>query len=85
MWIDSAAVGEHTKLMPKGYLTVTEAAARRGYNPQQIRDAINRGDLQAEKVGAIWLIRTEAVDALDIQSRGRPRKKKMGRPRNTKS
>lgn len=70
---------KHTRRMPAGWLTVSEAAARSGLKPQQIRDAIRRGKLKADQHGSIWMIRTKDIDAFEIKSPGRP-KRKRGRP-----
>jgi excisionase family DNA binding protein len=70
----------YTERMPEGWLTVSEAASRSGLKPQQIRDAIRRGNLKADQHGSIWMIRTKDIDAFEIKPAGRP-KRKRGRPR----
>ncbi len=57
------------------WLTVPEAAARRGVSPKTVRDYIARGLLTATKRGRDNYLRLADVDGLDavLQERGRPR------------
>lgn len=77
---ETGARVQNDRMSPDGWLTVTEAAARKGLEPQQIRDLIKAGRLAAEKSGPIWLIKVEDIDKLVFHGPGRP-KKKRGRPR----
>jgi excisionase family DNA binding protein len=70
------------EMTPKGWLTVSEAATRKGLDPQQIRDAIRRGNLAAERSGSIWLIREKDIDAFEPRGKGRP-KRGRGRPKKS--
>lgn len=85
--LDDAPRYVYAESVPDGWLTVTEAAKRKGVPDYAIRNAINRGALSAEKVGDIWLIRIEDVDKWNWvpRSPGRPRLKKRGRPRSDNS
>jgi len=58
-----------------GYLTVNEAAARRGVRRQAILALIDRGRLKAYRVGRQWLIAKADLDAFTHLPAGRPRKR----------
>ncbi len=58
-----------------GYLTVNEAATRRGVRRQAILALIDRGRLKAYRVGKQWLIREEDLDGFEPLPVGRPRKR----------
>ena len=42
-------------------IPTSEAAERLGCTPMAVRNAIKRGDLNAEKVGSVWVIRDDAA------------------------
>jgi excisionase family DNA binding protein len=56
-------------------LTTQQAADRIRVEPDTIRKAIQRGKLQARKIGRDWLVEDTEVDAY------KARKQKGGRPR----
>jgi excisionase family DNA binding protein len=58
----------------KDYLTVTEAAERRGLTRQAILAVIKRGTLPATRVGNHWLIHQRDLEAFEPSPGGRPRK-----------
>ena len=62
----------------KGYVTVTECAAKHEVTRQAVLDAITGGRLAAEKVGPIYLIREEDCAAYRPLSRSE-RAAKAGR------
>ncbi len=62
--------------MPKGYLTVRQAAARLGLSRTRLQALINDGRLPAEKFGPANMIRETDLDLPTVRHRppGRPRK-----------
>jgi len=63
----------------KGYLTVPEAAERRGLSRPYVYELVREGRLECVRVGRTILIRTSSVRRFKRRPRGRPRKKKGGR------
>jgi excisionase family DNA binding protein len=45
------------------YITVRGAAVHSGYNCQYLRRLLRAGSFQAVKIGQIWLIRLDSLDA----------------------
>jgi excisionase family DNA binding protein len=64
----------------KDYLTVPEAAAKRGVSRQAILHLIDEGKLKATRIGPVWLIHKNDLAAYTPDPGGRPRKK---RPRKS--
>lgn len=52
------------------YLTVQEAAQRLGFHVNHIRRMRRRGDLEAIKVGATWLITKESIQKYQDKTAG---------------
>jgi len=55
------------------YLTVNEAAERRGLTRQAILALISRERLPAKRVGRQWLIHRRDLDAFQVIPAGRPK------------
>jgi excisionase family DNA binding protein len=53
-------------------LTITEAAARLGLETSWVRRLVTSGQLQARKVGPIWLVSEESVAAYQPRPQGKP-------------
>jgi excisionase family DNA binding protein len=64
----------------KNYLTVPEAAAKRGVSRQAILHLIKEGKVKATKMGPVWLIHKDDLAAYSPGLGGRPPKK---RPRKS--
>lgn len=64
----------------KHYLTVPEAAAKRGVSRQAILHLIKEGKLKATQMGRVWLIHKDDLAAYTPAPGGRPPKK---RPRKS--
>lgn len=60
--------------MPKGYLTVTQAAKILGVTPQRVRDLIHANRLPAEELGNILIIKEADLDLVKERKPGRPKK-----------
>ena len=60
----------------KDYLTVPEAAAKRGVSRQAILHLINERKLKATQMGRVWLIHKDDLAAYTPGLGGRPPKKK---------
>ena len=58
-------------------MTLAEAAATLGLNPQTLRSQIRNGVLTARKVGRDWLVTPAAVEAYRRKHLGRPGGKKL--------
>jgi excisionase family DNA binding protein len=63
------------------YLTVPQAAERRGVSRQAILHLIDERKLKATKMGRVWLIHKDDLAAYTPDPGGRPPKKK--RPRKS--
>ncbi|HEX8248993.1 MAG TPA: excisionase family DNA-binding protein [Pyrinomonadaceae bacterium] len=63
----------------EGYLTVNEAAERRGITGGRIRQFISENRLASIKVGNTRLIKTEDLDRLEIKKSGGQKKEKVTR------
>jgi excisionase family DNA binding protein len=68
-----------------GYLTVNEAAERRGVRRQAILALIARGRLKAFSVGKQWLIKKADLEAFEPLPAGRPRKRTKKSPKASKT
>jgi len=68
-----------------GYLTVTEAAERRGVLRQAILALIKRKRLKAIHAGQQWLIRQEDLDSFEPLPAGRPRTGTTKSPKASKT
>lgn len=55
------------------YLTTQEAADRLGLSKRQVQTLIKRGQLPAERVGHIWLLKPEDVETFQRRPVGRPK------------
>ena len=66
-------------------LTVAEAARQLGVSSPRVYQLIKQGTLEAEKVGGIWLVSTESVDARSKSDKhaGRPAKKQQSALKQT--
>ena len=53
-------------------LTITEAAARLGLEASWVRRLVASGQLQARKVGPIWLVTEESIAAYRPRPVGKP-------------
>lgn len=65
------------------YLSTKTAGEQLGVNASRVRQLILAGRLRAEKVGPDWLIRPQAVAALQDPETGRPRRKRNKRRRTS--
>lgn len=61
------------KLMEFEYLTVEQVAKQMGVSEKTVRNYINRGDLQAYKLGTAWKITEEALKSF-IESKSNIKK-----------
>jgi excisionase family DNA binding protein len=62
----------------KRMITLSEAAGRIGVTADALRQAIRRGTLNAQKVGPLYLVTTNEIDAYKTRTggnKGRPRKR----------
>lgn len=66
LWHDNA-------VMPKGYISTTEAAERTGKTRWAIIALIKRGTLPAEKFAGVWMIREKDLELLPKRKAGRPK------------
>jgi len=66
-----------------GYLTVNEAAERRGVRRQSVLSLIDRKRLKAYRVGKQWLIREEDLEAFVPLPAGRPRQTRLRKPKKS--
>ena len=64
----------------KDYLTVPQAAAKRGVSRQAILHLIEEGKLKATQMGRVWLIHKDDLSAYTPGIGGRPPK---NRPRKS--
>ena len=53
--------------LAEGWLTTAEARALAGYSVAYLRRLVNRGDIEARKVGRDWLINQESLLAYKAQ------------------
>src|SRR5690606_12205486 len=62
-----------------GEITVAEAADRLGVSPSRVRALVGAGSLPGRKVGGLWLLEEDAVDAAgrDPRRSGRPLSPRM--------
>jgi len=65
----------HNGPMPKGYISVKQAAERLGKSEQAVRNLCQRGRIKAERISDVWLIDEEAFQTFKPQREGRPNKK----------
>jgi excisionase family DNA binding protein len=61
------------------YLTINEAAKRRGVSRQAVQDLISRGRLKARRLGRQWLIHRLDLSAYKPDPGGRPKRTKSSR------
>jgi excisionase family DNA binding protein len=61
----------------KDYMTVPEAAAKRGVSRQAILHLINERKLKATQMGRVWLIHKDDLAAYTPNPGGRPPKKRQ--------
>jgi hypothetical protein len=59
----------------KRYLTLAEAATRLNVTPGALRMAANRGSLDVEKYGKVWLTTETAIERYRTNHLGRPGRK----------
>lgn len=87
MILDMAQIGIDTSLVPKGWLTTKQVADRLGLKQQQVRDMLKAGKFpNADQINSrAWLIPESDLDGVELPKVGRPRKRKMGRPRKSES
>jgi excisionase family DNA binding protein len=71
----SVVTGQMTEL--KDYLTVPEAAAKRGVSRQAILHLIKEGKLKATQMGPVWLIHKDDLAAYTPGVGGRPSEKRL--------
>jgi excisionase family DNA binding protein len=45
------------------YMSIYAAAEYSGYNPQYFRRLMRRGDIEGIKVGQVWLVKIDSLDA----------------------
>ncbi|MBW1696063.1 MAG: helix-turn-helix domain-containing protein [Deltaproteobacteria bacterium] len=60
-------------------LTTKQAAQRLGVSTARIRAMILAGRLKAKKFSRVWVIRKEALKAVENRKPGRPPKKRKGK------
>jgi len=65
----ATAYTDHT--MPKGYISVKQAAERLGLSEQAVRNLCQRGRITAERISDVWLIDEEALKNFKPQKRGK--------------
>lgn len=81
---DSPVTRVHDRdVSPAGWLTTAQVAERLGLNHQQVRNMIRAGKFpNAEKINPRnWLIPESDLEGVELPKMGRPRKRRMGRPR----
>ena len=63
-----------TVVMTTRLISVAEATAILGCDPTWVRRLIRRGDLPAQRIGRVWLLRETPVRAYRPRPSGRPRR-----------
>jgi excisionase family DNA binding protein len=58
----------------EGYVTLDTAAERFGLSPRQLRRLCQNGHLDATKIGGVWLVRPDSVEAYCDSPQRRPRR-----------
>ncbi|MBN1430481.1 MAG: helix-turn-helix domain-containing protein [Anaerolineae bacterium] len=64
----------YNEVMPRGYITTTQAAERLGITRHAVIALIKRGSLPADKFGTAWIIREKDLEKVRNRKVGRPRK-----------
>lgn len=67
--------------MENGFITTEEAAGLLGRSRRWVQDLILRGQLKAEKIANVYVVRRSDVNAYQHQSPGRPASAKSSRVR----
>lgn len=62
LWLDSRPQAAAPRVAPGEAVTLKEAAASLGVTPDNLRGAINRGTLKAQKMGRDWFVASKEVE-----------------------